>query len=75
MKDKEVNPRKGIIIGYNKIPIDRNILNRLNGYQIDTEYTCKCLEANRHNNITTTYYLEMQKFIREGGKTSYDLGS
>lgn len=43
MKNKGANSRKGIVVGYNKIPIDKNILNRLNEYQIDTEYTSKCL--------------------------------
>ena len=62
-------------MGYNKIPIDKNILHGLKQFQMETEYASKCLEANRHNSTTTAYYLSMKKFIREGGKTQYDLGS
>ena len=75
MTEKNKHISKGIIIGYNKIPVDVNILSSLKNYDIDVDYASKCLEANRHNNITTTYYLAMKKFVREGGKSSYDLAS
>lgn len=42
---------------------------------LDPDYVSKCLEANRHNNATTTYYLCLKKFISEGGQTSCDLSS
>lgn len=60
-------------MGYNKIPIDKNILSSLKGQ--DIEYTSKCLEANRHNNATTTYYLSLKKLVKEGGKSDYDFSS
>jgi 5'-AMP-activated protein kinase, catalytic alpha subunit len=42
---------------------------------LDPDYVSKCLEANRHNNATTSYYLSLKKFISEGGQTSCDLSS
>jgi 5'-AMP-activated protein kinase, catalytic alpha subunit len=34
--------------------------------------TQQCLEANRHNNFTTTYYLLMKKYLRNGGISKAD---
>jgi 5'-AMP-activated protein kinase catalytic alpha subunit len=67
------NNTQGIVIGYNKIPIDENVLFSLKDFNYDIDYASKCLEANRHNNITTTYYLALKKFIKEGGRTLCDL--
>jgi 5'-AMP-activated protein kinase catalytic alpha subunit len=38
-------------------------------------FTRKCIEANRHNDATTTYYLLLRKFVREGGISKAYLGS
>lgn len=51
----------GILIGYNPIPINKDILNKLLQYNFDLEHTQKCIEANKHNHITTTYYLLLKK--------------
>ena len=56
-----------MIVGYHKIPIDLDILRELKMFNYDIDFTEKSLEANRHNNLTTTYYLIMKKFIRKGG--------
>lgn len=40
---------------------------------LDVEKTQSSLEANRHNNLTTTYYLALKKYIKEGGETHCDL--
>lgn len=37
--------------------------------------TQKCIEANRHNSDTTTYYLLLKKHIKDGGTSKADLGS
>ena len=65
---------KGLIIGVNKIPIDENVLASLKNYKMELEYVKKCLSANRHNNATTTYYLSMKKYLKEGNKSSCSLG-
>lgn len=49
------------------------VLNSLTDLDLDIEKTLNCLEANRHNNLTTTYYLAFKKFIKEGGKSVCDL--
>lgn len=40
---------------------------------LDPDYVSKCLEANRHNNATTSYYLSLKKFISEGGQFSVEM--
>lgn len=65
---------KGIVIGYNRIPIDSKILSSLSEFEVDIEKTQSCIEANRHNNLTTTYYLTLKKFLKEGGESTCDLG-
>ena len=42
---------------------------------LDPDYVSRCLEANRHNNATTAYYLSLKKYIIEGGHTSCDYSS
>jgi len=31
------------------------------------------IESNRHNSLTTTYYLTLKRFIRQGGKSIADI--
>ena len=57
----------GILVGYNPIPINTEILNKLNEYNFDIEHSQKCIEANKHNHITTTYYLLIKKFQASPG--------
>lgn len=68
---KNINSQ-GIVIGFNKIPVDSEVLASMKNYAFDPDYVSKCLEANRHNNVTTTYYLSLKKYIREGGVLTYD---
>lgn len=35
-------------------------------YGFDPEYTEKCLDANKHNHVTTTYYLFLKRLKKEG---------
>lgn len=41
----------------------------------EQSFTRKCIEANRHNDATTTYYLLLKKYVREGGISKAYLGS
>ena len=74
MKGKHSENTEGIIIGFNKIPIDRDILFQMKSLNLDPDYVLKCLEANRHNNATTSYYLSLKKYISEGKKAGLWLG-
>lgn len=75
MNSNQRKSTRGIVIGYNKIPIDMKVLNSLTEMGLDIEKTQSCLQANRHNNLTTTYYLAFKKFIKEGGESNCDLAS
>lgn len=74
-KYKGLKSHEGIIVGYNKIPVDHEILKGLINYNnYDLDYVQTCVEANRHNEVTVTYYLAMKKFLKEGGISKYNLG-
>ena len=55
---------EGLIVGYHRIPIDHDILGKLEPMGMDIEFSQRCLEANRHNHSTTSYYLMMKKHLR-----------
>jgi len=63
----------GILIGYDQIPVDNQILVKLEAHKMKIEYIRQCLEANKHNSTTTGYYLLLKKHIQEGGTTKADL--
>ncbi len=70
----QVNFSHGIIVGYHRIPVDLDILSKLSQWNFDLDFTKKCIEANRHNDATTTYYLMLKKHIRQGGTSKTYLG-
>lgn len=62
---------EGIIVGQESIPIIEDIrLDLKNSYaDLDgIEFADKFIKMNKHNHITTTYYLLMKKIERETGK-------
>ena len=66
----------GIIVGYNQIPVDQKILDELaEKYDFERENTEKCIDANKHNHITTSYYLLLSKYLKQGGTSHADLNS
>jgi 5'-AMP-activated protein kinase catalytic alpha subunit len=62
----------GTVVGIDPTPIDLNILKELNSYEIDIEYAHKCMDANKHNHISATYYLLLKKHLKEGGTSVAD---
>ena len=57
----------GLVIGVHQIPISTKILNLLEEkYSFKKEYEKKCLLNNKHNHVTTTYYLLFQMYERLG---------
>ena len=40
--------------------------------KINIDYAVKCLEANKHNHVTATYYLLLKKHLRNGGDSIAD---
>ena len=39
------------------LPIENDILEQLEKYGFPRDYAIKCLQMNKHNHVTTTYYL------------------
>ena len=66
---------KGVIIGQDPAPIDPEILESLKKFDINVDYARKCLEANKHNHITATYYLLLKKHLKAGGESIADYRS
>lgn len=66
---------QGIIVGYHRIPVEDPILEETVKLGFERNFTKKCIEANRHNDATTTYFLLLKKFVREGGISKTFLGS
>lgn len=73
--DWDINPSAGLIVGYHRMPIDTNILNKLKQFDFEIEYAEKCIDANKHNHISTTYYLLLKKHLKNGGESPADLSS
>jgi 5'-AMP-activated protein kinase catalytic alpha subunit len=48
---------KGIIVGKDFIHIESPILEKLAELDFEIEHAQKCIKNNRHNHLTTTYYL------------------
>lgn len=69
---EEIQP--GILIGYDHIIVDLEILKQLQRYGYNLDYSKKCLEANKHNDVTTAYYLLLKKYIQNGGTSIADYG-
>ena len=63
----KVDCAPGILVGYNAIPIDPVILAKLEEFGFSIETGRKSLEGNRHNHLTTTYYLLLKKHLQSGG--------
>jgi 5'-AMP-activated protein kinase catalytic alpha subunit len=63
----------GLVIGVNTIPVSTKILNILEEkYSYKKDYAKKCLLNNKHNHVTTTYYLLFQRYERLGMLTKDD---
>ncbi|CAK82168.1 unnamed protein product (macronuclear) [Paramecium tetraurelia] len=65
----------GLIVGQHRIPIDPEIVKQMISLGISSEYAEKCIETNRHNHVTTTYYLLLKKYILGGNKSIADISS
>jgi len=66
-------PAAGLVVGVNKLPVDLSIVKKLEEYDIETEPAVKALEENRHNHVTTSYYLLLKKEVRDGVATNVDV--
>ena len=70
---KDYKPIYGLFLSIQEIPIDNSIISEMekNGYKRDE--IIKNIKNNRHNEITTFYYLLVKKYRRNGIDTVNDL--
>jgi 5'-AMP-activated protein kinase catalytic alpha subunit len=66
---------EGIFINKHIIPVDENILISLKEYDFDINSARSNLLDNRHNHITSAYYLLLKKHLRKGNNSISDLES
>ena len=53
---------KGIQVGVDPVPIDQGILDRMEQeFNIEKGYSRRCIQANKHNEVTASYYLLLKE--------------
>lgn len=57
---------EGLLVTKHQIPVDEEIIKKLDAYGIKKDEAIQCLLANRHNHITTTYYLILKQLVKNG---------
>jgi len=57
---------QGLIIGKNEIPIEPSMLTHLEQFGFSAEYATAALNNNKHNQVTTIYYLLHKRYEKEG---------
>ena len=65
----------GIIIGYNKIPVDERILNLCVSYNCDKEKVRDSIINNKYNSNSAFYYLLIKKMQKKGFTSVSDFSS
>lgn len=70
-----VGIQKGIIIDYHEIPIDNVVVESVEGFGFDKEVIIQSVKANRHNKVTTLYYLLLKKLVENGHVSMADISS
>ena len=73
MNDANLIP--GIIIGYNLIPVDENILNLCVAYNCDRDKIEYSVKNNKYDDGSALYYLLVRKITRKGFESVSDLSS
>ena len=61
----------GLIIGKNKIPLEKSIVSMLKQYGFKREEAEQSLNANKHNQVTTIYYLLHKRYEKLGQLPSH----
>jgi 5'-AMP-activated protein kinase catalytic alpha subunit len=68
-----INTFEGLLININVIPIDESLVLKMEEYDFKRDEVRSNILSNRHNHITTTYYLLLKNKIRKGGSSIADL--
>lgn len=75
MRKHSQGSSKGLLVGYNVIPVEERIMQQLHQLGYDTGQVRTAVQANIHNSITAAYYLLLKKFVKEGGSSNCELSS
>lgn len=51
-----------------EIALEQEVLEQLDRFGFPREYAVKCLQMSKHNHVTTTYFLLLEKWRRGGGQ-------
>lgn len=57
---------EGLIIGKNSIPAEPKILQVIEQFGFKPDYAEKCINNNKHNQVTTIYYLMHKRYQKQG---------
>ena len=71
----KINLIPGIIIGYNNIPVDENILNLCVAYNADKNKIENSVKNNKYDSGSALYYLLVKKITKNGFQSVSDLSS
>ena len=71
----KINLIPGIIIGYNMIPVDENILNLCVAYNADKDKVENSVRNNKYDSGSALYYLLVRKITKKGFQSISDLSS
>ena len=71
----ESKMRVGILHEIIKIPVDEEILKKIEDYGYNSEDIKKSVIENKYDNLASLYYLELHSWMKEGRKSCSDLYS
>lgn len=63
---KPICQNEGLIIGKNNIPAEPKILQMIEQFGFKPDYAEKCINNNKHNQVTTIYYLLHKRYEKQG---------
>ena len=70
---KDYKPILGLYISIRDIPVSDKIIEEMEKYNFNKKTIIENIKKNRHNKVTTFYYLLVNKYLKEGKETGSDL--
>lgn len=65
---------KGVKAGLDPVPIDPQVVQQMQlKYGIDQAYASKCIQANKHNSASASYFLLLKEKLKRGEKSVADV--
>ena len=73
--NQKINICEGLNLNLFIIPIDEDLIEKMEEMNYKKDEVKKCILSNRHNHITTTYYLLLKQKIKKGLESVSDIKS